>query len=687
MVLALQRRRVLTRTQVLLAVAIVVVIVGYVMWDRGGGEDRAAVSSASTETVRASDETNVADRSAPPEGTRVKWPLLGILIAVLLSTGASVDLLRWLHLRAETIETAGRHPPFDWQRSPDMDPGIFDASRMREAASALAATRSEYVALVDRLSPNDHLATYFELLVRELTGRGVNVHVYSFQGDPRVELARLRAAHPEAKLLIFSDAAGFVDARTGELLPWVRNAERELGWAALLMPAIPQPRKLELLSERFTVERADAEGLLRLARCYATACKVDLQPSDPPLGDSPSLAQVRRALSPSVFRWLTACAVQRTLEWNATAALRRNVWPAPTETAVLELVRLGWFRQGSIPDPIRNELLAILEANAALASSARLTVAQELRRRAADAPRGSYAAEALLVDAVAHELLAGGVGAEVTKELRRVDPALVRRDDDLPHLLAPNRGGAPPSRLSRLRYRGGYAALGPSAVASSVLMVALSALVGGGGAFAELAFPRARPVVEVNETMTPIDTTPTVADTIATTSEPAIDTIATTSEPATDTVTTTSEPPTDTVTTSEPPTDTVTTTEPATDTVTTEKPPIDTGSVGPTATFDPGPPPRPRQCFGQASPLNEYLYVTFTNCGDWPPKRGETVQLTDGSTKVDMQVLRGSDTTAVLRVVDYKANQKTYAAILRVTRLRLNVGRISILLSLGKPPG
>jgi TonB family protein len=454
-------------------------------------------------------------------------PSLGAFIVLLLSLGAITDAVRWLLLRRAARHVAGREPPFDWQRPPDSDSGIFDTPAMQQAVNALrgrlagermevdvrrtiratvdcagfpglrylgSAQSPEYIALIDSHAPDDHLATYYELLVDELSRKGVAVDVYTFHADPHfctardgtsVELVRLRSAQPTAKLLVFSDAMNLADIRTGELAPWV---DRELGWdqRGLLLPAIPQPRRLARLSAHFAVERADASGLLRLAQRFSSAAaQYDVPAGDPPLTSSPSVAQVRRVLSADVFRWLTACAAQRSREWNATIALGHIAHPAATENELLELVRLGWFRRGSIPEAVRGELLAILAEDPPLEHDADTAVAQELRRRSAEAPRGSFAGEALIVEAMAHELREGDAVEANVAELRWVDPALVRRDDDLPRLLAPGRA-APPGRWSRLRYHGGFAALGPGPVVYTVLGVALATLAAAGGVVEEL---------------------------------------------------------------------------------------------------------------------------------------------------------------------------------------------------------
>jgi len=517
------------RTWMLLASACVVAaILALAAWQYGWFANTAITPPTDTGTTTAS-TTSTGSAVPTPQEPSISWALLGAFMTFLLAFGVLADTGRWAWRRFASRGIAGRRPPFEFHRPPDSDAAIFESQSIQQAATTLrgrlagerwevdlrrtiratvdgggfpnlhyfgSAQSPEYLALIDRRSPDDHLATYFELLVDQLATCGAAIDRYRFDSDPRVCTARdgtmvdvgqLRAARPTAKLLLFTDAAGLLDARTGAMHSWV---ERDLNWdqRVLLVPAIPQQARLVRLSAHFAVERADSAGLLRMAQRFASATVTHATPaSDATVAEAPSLAQLQRVLSAGVFRWLTACAVQRSLEWNATLAIGRVAYPGSTEKELLELVRLGWFRHGSIPEALRQELLAILTEDRSLARAARKAVAEELRRRSTEAPRGSFASEILLVEAVAHDLAASEViDTSVTDELRRVDPALIRRDDDLPRLLAPDHT-TPPGRWSRLRFRGGFRALGPSAVAYTVLMAAFAALVAVGGGVGEVA--------------------------------------------------------------------------------------------------------------------------------------------------------------------------------------------------------
>ena len=659
---------------------------------------------STTHTAGTASETiSTGGAAKTPEKPPVSWALLGAFISFLLAFGMIADGARWLCRRYDSRGIAGHSPPFEFQRPPDSDAAVFESQPIQQAATALRgrlagerlevdlrrtiratvdgggfpnfhyfgpAQSPEYLALIDRRSPDDHLATYFQLLVDQLTVWGAAIDIYTFEGDPRictardgtiVEAAQLRAERPTAKLLLFTDAGGLLDARTGVVHSWVDHG---LGWdqRALLVPSIPQPARVKRLSAHFAVERADAAGLLQVAQRFASTTVTQATPaSDAPAAEEPSLAQLRRVLPAGVFRWLTACAVQRSLEWNATVAVGRVAYPDATEKELLELVRLGWFRYGSIPEAVREELLAILAEDAALARAARNAVAQELRRRSAEAPQGSFAAEILLVEAVAHALaFSDGIDPKIAGELRRVDPELVRRDDDLPHLLAPDR--ATPSRWSRLRFRGGFPALGASAVAYSVLMVAFAVLVALGGGIGELRMQK-KPKAAVNALNT------AATDTRSATSQPdtgttgSVSSIATSSTASSLTTSTTT-----TVTTS--------TTDTRFTSSSTRSPfaPAPTPTPAPTPAPTPMPPkpstPVLADCFAMAeSPATNLLDVTFTKCGEFVPRVGETVELS--SVVIGNAVIHAQTTQVKGLTVSVTANDSDLTSVPDLRDVRL----------------
>jgi TonB family protein len=68
------------------------------------------------------------------------------------------------------------------------------------------------------------------------------------------------------------------------------------------------------------------------------------------------LAQLRRILGEDAFQWLSACAIYTELQWNLTlyiGSLPSMPQGLLTEANLLKLIRLPWFRTGTIPDELR----------------------------------------------------------------------------------------------------------------------------------------------------------------------------------------------------------------------------------------------------------------------------------------------------------------------------------------------
>src|SRR5262249_34833806 len=77
-----------------------------------------------------------------------------------------------------------------------------------------------------------------------------------------------------------------------------------------------------------------------------------------------NLEALRAHLGEEAFQWLCACAVYPELHWNLTlylATLPCMDDGLISEANLLRLVRLPWFRAGSIPDDLRSRLIQKLD--------------------------------------------------------------------------------------------------------------------------------------------------------------------------------------------------------------------------------------------------------------------------------------------------------------------------------------
>jgi hypothetical protein len=259
----------------------------------------------------------------------------------------------------------------------------------------------EYLVLIDRAGFADQLAQLNSDIVRRLVENDVYLDAYYFRGDPTrcrdeqdgrddappVSLQDLTARHPDHHLIVFSDGAGLINPLTGctqsfveQLSFWPRRA--------LLTPVPPSQwggRERVLLKSELAVLPADAEGL----RALADAVNTGAQPRVPAAAPAPPypsilrerpglwkeraappahqsarlLSQLRRHLGPAGYELLCACAVYPLLQWGVTVYLASEMLDASeAEACVRALVRLPWFRHGTMPEWLRLQLIEELPA-------------------------------------------------------------------------------------------------------------------------------------------------------------------------------------------------------------------------------------------------------------------------------------------------------------------------------------
>jgi hypothetical protein len=249
----------------------------------------------------------------------------------------------------------------------------------------LSSRSPEYLILIDRAGFRDHQAQFFNELTKALEREGIYMARYFFDGDPRVcceesggrcyPLAELYSRFAGHRLLIFGDGEMLLDPVTGEVATW---ASIFVEWQdrALFTPRTPAQWDLReiYLAGLFPILPATIEGLLTLFTHFGSLTVRDVRSGRqgdteliPPKSiesDSPNLVKELRAyLGEQVFQWLSTCAVYPELHWDLTLYLGS----LPTmdsdlirEANLLSLIRLPWFRRGSIPDNVRWLLISEL---------------------------------------------------------------------------------------------------------------------------------------------------------------------------------------------------------------------------------------------------------------------------------------------------------------------------------------
>jgi len=251
----------------------------------------------------------------------------------------------------------------------------------------------EYLVLIDRAAPSDHVAALASALVDSIERSDVPVTRYDFQTDPRFcwrwdapgrgySLIDLALLHRDHRLIVVSDGSGLFDPRDGKARPTI---EMFSAWPERSLMS-PLPRESwgdrEETIERFGffIAPVGAEGLAtiadtitsRLTRLHTLQPRAPgrdasiqlrrrwLDPSPPADETIESLRdRLRAELEPEVYAWLAACAIYPVLRIEITIFIGRalGVVDRRNDRYLLELSRLPWFRRGSMPDWLRERLV------------------------------------------------------------------------------------------------------------------------------------------------------------------------------------------------------------------------------------------------------------------------------------------------------------------------------------------
>jgi WD40 repeat protein len=271
---------------------------------------------------------------------------------------------------------------------------------------AVVSQTPEYVALIDRRHPSDHLAAHCTALVAALARNGVAVQVYYFEGSPQSGCWRLRAAqqsqdraavvsfgeiaarHAGQRLLVFSEAHALPEEADGAQRSWTAHLKAfpQRAWLTpmplgswgrdeqaadalgfLVLPV--QPEALRTLADWFS---ADQLGLM-VGTDWPVTFPPLLRPEDVAWiarHDAPQeetlrqlMFELRVYLGPLRFQWLCACAIFPAITPAITLALGRELSSDPRELALgmTTLGALPWFRYGLMPAWLRLSLLDHLE--------------------------------------------------------------------------------------------------------------------------------------------------------------------------------------------------------------------------------------------------------------------------------------------------------------------------------------
>jgi hypothetical protein len=447
------------------------------------------------------------------------------------------ELYRFNRRRLVLQKQRGKRPPYAWPLEIELQAAqVYDSERFHNAArlmrrrqvdefnrldveqtvAATIAARGyptfryrpyskapEYLVLVDRASFRDHQAQLFDHLIKALQKESIFLSRYFYDGDPRIcfgdagsegiRLTELQMKYVGHRLLIFGDGERLIDPVSGELEPWVTFFS---GWheRAVLTPEIRGQWGLKeiALASQFIVLPATLEGLLSLIDNFDSVVTADLRgwspigPAMPRRFEPSSAAGTLRAyLGEETFQWLCACAVYPDLQWDLT--LHLALLPCMHKGLIKEenlfrLIRLPWFRTGTMPDELRWTLIRQLEP--AREKSIRSALIQLLEKNPPQETMSqTFAADAYQLTLMVQQWLylrSRKALCKALKFMKTLSPSQVYRDQTVIRYLESARSSPLhlllPGRLRKLFYRDGVPAFGMKTSVRLIMTIAMIAL-------------------------------------------------------------------------------------------------------------------------------------------------------------------------------------------------------------------
>lgn len=292
--------------------------------------------------------------------------------------------------------------------------------------------RPDYLVLIEARGAADHAAQRMRDLVRQLQQEQVHADVYYYErspdfiyreddrfgaaapfSGPATSLASLAFHYPNHRLLILGSGAHFLQPTRPLVLSGLELLQRWERRALLTPVALAEwgSRELVIANQlQLPIGRATESGFVELAGILGLASGRDegllAYAGDAHANELPAIlranplrwtldapsnwvelrTQLIRYLDEDAYAWLCACAVYPEVRWDLTLFLGLSLQDTQgrsvyREDRLAELTRLPWFREGRIPDWIRDELIHDLGAHA--------SDVQEVLQKLVQAARGS----------------------------------------------------------------------------------------------------------------------------------------------------------------------------------------------------------------------------------------------------------------------------------------------------------
>jgi len=258
---------------------------------------------------------------------------------------------------------------------------------------------SEFLVLIEKRCSRDHLALMFEEMIESLRMEGTLVSIWylsppsslctNARQRPRCSLNELYEKFPDHNLIVMGDVTSLFDTVKGDLHPYGIDMQR---WTNRTFLTPKQRRHwgpFEVAaSQVFHVSTASFSSLSKIFsqvnQSYARVTRNKLAMKEiewafQDYEDVRSTATLRTYLGSTAFDLLGACALAPEIQWELTLRLAERVLGDElAEESAFKLFRLPWFRHGSMPPRLQQQLSMVLPTS--VKRIARDTIVELLHR-------------------------------------------------------------------------------------------------------------------------------------------------------------------------------------------------------------------------------------------------------------------------------------------------------------------
>ena len=237
----------------------------------------------------------------------------------------------------------------------------------------------QFLFLIEQNTAQDHRARAYGLIVKKLLEEGMLCDFFFFFNDIRVcqndyypngiNLWKLSKIYPEHHLIIIGSGQQLISVFNGLLAPWT-DVFLEWRHRVLLSPKSKAKwgRTERSISSLFQLLPANYYSLSLLPKLFIEEMGVDAVLNGSPesialinLPESDVVENLKSFFTSRQVQWIATCALYPDLNWNLTLHLGESLNNIVWIRDLLELSRIPWFLQGSMPPHVREQLIKYLE--------------------------------------------------------------------------------------------------------------------------------------------------------------------------------------------------------------------------------------------------------------------------------------------------------------------------------------